>query len=296
MTRVSLLLCALLLLPLAAQAQDSNCRHSDPRQLDLDLDGVRTVMFEIGHNKLRLEAASGAGGAIDGRACASSESWLEDLKVEQRRDGDRLHVRLYRDRKIRGIFLGRNYSYLEMSGSVPDDVLVQLTVGSGDAWLTGASAMSADVGSGDVEARRIAGLVTAKVGSGDIELDDVGALEVLSIGSGDVEAGNVRGDFEVGSIGSGDLEVRGIGGNASIGSIGSGDANLYQVRGNVSIGSIGSGDARLREVGGSVTVNSIGSGDLEARGVGGDLTVTSKGSGSVRHEDVDGQVDVPRRR
>jgi len=295
MTRYSLLLCALLL-PVAAQAQEAHCRHSEPRQLELDMDGVRTVMFEIGHNNLRLDAASGAAGAIEGRACASNDGWLEDLKIEQRRDGDKLHVRLYRDRQLRGIFLGRNYAYLDLSGSVPDDVLVQLKVGSGDAWLTGASAMSADVGSGDVDARRIAGLATVTVGSGDIELDDIGSLNVLAISSGDVEAGNVRGDVEVGSIGSGDFNLRRAGGDVRIGSIGSGDAELQDVKGDVDIGSIGSGDAELRAIGGSVKVDSIGSGDIRARGVGGDLTVSSKGSGSVRHEDVAGQVDVPRKR
>lgn len=294
MTRYLLLFA--LLLPLAAQADEAQCRHSGPRSLELDLDGVRTVMFEVGPHKLRLDAAPGAAGVLQGRACASSADWLEDLQLEQRRDGDRLHVRLYRDRQVRGIFLGRNYAYLNLSGSVPDDVLVQLGVGSGDAWLTGAAAMSADVGSGDVQARRIAGLATAKVGSGDIELDDIGSLHVLAVGAGDVEAGNVRGNVEVGSIGSGDFSLRGAGGDVEIGSIGSGDAVLEDVRGSVRIGAIGSGDADLRTVGGSVDVNGIGSGDLEVRGVGGDLTVSGKGSGSIRHRDVAGRVDVPRKR
>ena len=295
MTRILFLACALAL-PITAQADEPSCKHSDPRQLTLDMDGVSRVMFDVGPHKLRLEASPGADGTLSGRACASSDGWLESLKVEQRREGDRLHVRLYRDSPMRGIFLGRTYARLDLAGSIPDSVLVQLQVGSGDAWVTGASAMSADVGSGDVEARTIAGLVTAKVGSGDVELDDIGSLNVLSIGSGDVEAGRIRGDLEVGSIGSGDLEVRGIGGNASVGSIGSGDANLYEVRGNVSIGSIGSGDARLRDIGGSVNINSVGSGDIEVRGVGGDLTVSSKGSGDIRHEGIAGSVDVPRRR
>jgi len=295
MTRTLLLACALAL-PITAYADDADCRHSQPRQLTLDMDGVSRVMFDIGAHKLRLDASPGAPGALEGRACASSADWLDDLKIEQRREGDRLHVRLYRDRQVRGIFLGRHYARLDLSGSVPDNVLVQLSVGSGDARVTGASSMSADVGSGDVEARAIAGLVTAKVGSGDLELGDIGALNVLSIGSGDVEAERVRGDVEVGSIGSGDLEIRGVGGNAGVRSIGSGDASLSGVRGNVSIGSIGSGDARLRDVGGSVTVDSLGSGDVEVHGAGGDLTVARKGSGDVRHRDVAGQVDVPRRR
>ncbi|WP_449284241.1 GIN domain-containing protein [Luteimonas qiangzhengi] len=271
-----LLLCALLL-PVAAHATDAHCSHSAPRQLQLDMDGVRTVKFEVAGNKLRLDAAASADGALQGRACASSAGALEHLKLEQQRDGDQLTVRLYREGRLGGLFSSRGHAYLDLSGSVPDDVLVQLSVGSGDAWVTGASAVSADVGSGDIDARGIAGLVTAKVGSGDITLHDIGALNVLSIGSGDIEASQVRGSVEVGSIGSGDLELEGVAGDAQIGSIGSGDADLRDVRG-------------------SVTVGSIGSGDLDVRGVGADLTVRSVGSGSVRHTGVGGSVDVPRRR
>lgn len=285
----------LLALPLAAAAQQPHCEHSAPRELQLDLSGVRTIAFEIGPHKLRLDAAPGADGKLQGRACASSQDLLQNLIVEQGRSGHVLTVSLRRDPQRTG-WIGRHYSYLDLSGSVPDDVLVQLKVGSGDAWLTGASAMSADVGSGDVDARRIAGQATVKVSSGDVELQDVGSLNVLSIGSGDVEAGNVRGAVEVGSIGSGDFDLKGAGGDVKIGSIGSGDAELQDVRGNVEIGSIGSGDARVRGLGGSLTVNSIGSGDLDARNVRGDLNVRSKGSGSVRHADVGGRIDVPGRR
>lgn len=295
MTRHALLFFCALLLPLSAYADDANCRHSQPRQLDLDLDGVRSVRFDIGHNRLRLDAAPGTPGVLQGRACASGESWLEHLKVEQRRDGDRLHVRLHRDGTMPGSFLRRTYAYLDIAGSVPDDVLVQLVVGSGDAWITGASALSADVGSGDVQARRISGAVTAKVGSGDIELEDIGSLNVLAIGSGDIEAANVRGEVEVGAIGSGDLVVRGVGGSARIGSIGSGDATLSDVRGNVAIGSLGSGDVGLRGVGGNVTIDSLGSGDIDVRRISGAFTVSTRASGSVHQADVAGDVHVPER-
>lgn len=276
MTRHLLLACVLAL-PFAAQANDSSCRHSEPRQLALDMDGVRTVKFEIGGNKLRLDATPGADGALSGRACASSAGALAKLKLEQQRDGDQLTVRLYREGPLGGLFSGRGHAWLDLSGSVPDNVLVQLSVGSGDAWVTGASAMSADVGSGDVDARSITGLVTAMVGSGDITLHDIGALDIRSIGSGDIEAQQVRGRVNVGSIGSGDFELEGVAGDVDIGSIGSGDADLRDVRGSVSVGSIGSGD-------------------LDVRGAGVDLTVRSLGSGRVRHTGIGGSVDVPRKR
>lgn len=274
---VATALFACLLLPLAAAAQDGRCKESQPRELRLDLAGVKTVMFEVGPHKLRLDATDDPDAMLRGRACASSAERLPQLRIEQERNGDRLLVRLHREDSVLGFSFGNGYAYLELSGQVPDDVLVQLKVGSGDAWLTGAAAMSADVGSGDVEAKRIRGLATAKVGSGDIAYDDIGALEIVSIGSGDVVARNVRGAVEVGSIGSGDFELDGA-------------------RGDVEIGSIGSGDAELGDIDGNVTVGSIGSGDVGARDIRGDLIVRSKGSGSIEHSGVTGTVEIPRRR
>ncbi|MCD9028666.1 DUF4097 domain-containing protein [Luteimonas sp. BDR2-5] len=272
----ALLLAALLAAPLAALADGPQCRNSEPRDLALDLAGVRTVRFEIGNSKLRIDGAASPDATLRGRACASSDTQLRSLVLEQRKSGDTLTVSLRRESSGSGWF-GNNYAYLDLAGQVPADVLVQAVVGSGDAWVTGVSAASADVGSGDAELRRVAGRVTAKVGSGDIKLDDVGTLKVLSIGSGDIDARNVRGAVEVGSVGSGDLE-------------------LQKVGGDVRVGSLGSGDIDVRDVGGSVRVDSIGSGDLDVRGVAGDFEVGSKGSGDISHRDVRGAVTLPRRR
>ncbi|TDK22492.1 hypothetical protein E2F46_13590 [Luteimonas aestuarii] len=277
MYRSLLTLCTLALLaaPALALADDRRCAHSDARDLALDLAGVKTVMFQIGHNELRVDATTAARPAVTGRACASGANLLGQLTLDQHREGDKLVVRATREG--RGIWVGNQYAYMALQASVPADVMVQLDVGSGDAWVTGASALSADVGSGDVEARNIRGHVTAKVGSGDIELREIGSLHVLSIGSGDVEAYNVRGNVEVGSIGSGDFTLKGAGGHVQIGSIGSGDADVERVSGNV-------------------TVGSIGSGDLDVEDVTGNLTVRSKGSGSIDHSRVSGTIDIPRRR
>lgn len=276
MQRSLSLLCPLILFAGAASASDRHCAHTEARNLSLDLAGVKTVMFEIANHELRVDAAPGRNATIGGRACASNADFLGQLTLTQERRGDKLVVRARREGN-RLFGLGNQYAYMELSGNVPDDVMVQVVVGSGDAWVTGASALSIDVGSGDVEARRIKGHVTAKVGSGDIELDDIGSLNVLSIGSGDVVARNVRGNAEVGSIGSGDFTVKGAGGNVDIGSIGSGDADVERITGNVVVGSVGSGS-------------------LDAQGVSGNLTVRSKGSGDINHSGIAGAIDIPRRR
>ncbi len=269
-------LAAALAFPAAAQADDTpQCRHTDARELALDLAGVRTVRFDVGANKLRIEGAAAPDATLRGRACASSDGLLQRLLLDQNKSGDTLTVRLRRDTSGSMGWFPNNYAYLDLSGQVPANVLVQAVVGSGDVWVAGVSAASADVGSGDAELRRIAGRATANVGSGDIKIDDVGQLKVLSIGSGDVEVRNIRGAVEVGSIGSGDLTLEGAGGDVRIGSLGSGDIDLRDVQGNVHVGSIGSGD-------------------LDARGIGGDFDVAAKGSGEVSHRDVRGAVSVPR--
>lgn len=277
MRKLSLALLALALLPAAATAQDSrSCKHSAPRDLSFQVGDARTVVFEIGQHDLRLRGAPGKGGRIQGRACASGASMLDRLTLTQERVGDRLIVRLQREDK-RVLSFGNSYGYLKLEGTVPDNVKVEFNVGSGDAIVTGVSALALSVGSGDAEARQVKGAVSAKVGSGDIELSGIGSLDVSSIGSGDIKARQVRGAAKVGSIGSGDLELDDVGGG-------------------VEIGSIGSGDADLANIGGDVVVRSIGSGDLDVDGVRGTLVVRSKGSGSVDHANVSGKVDLPKKR
>lgn len=266
-----------LLLPAVALAGDRPCKHSEPRSLQLDFSGISTVVFDIGSHDLRLEAVTNSDGLIEGKACASKADYLDQLTLSEERSGDRLTVRAEREDKLAGSFFGRRYARMYLSGSVPDNVAVELEVGSGDARVTGAAEARVNVGSGDAEISRVGGPAAATVGSGDIEIYDVGELHVGSIGSGDIEARRVRGPVTVDSIGSGDLDLEGA-------------------DGDVEIGSIGSGDAELQDIEGSITVDTIGSGDVEARNVRGNLTVRSKGSGEVEHANVSGTIDIPERR
>lgn len=268
------LLTLMVLAPATAFAAPPECEHSQPRDLSLDLSGVKAVVFDIANNDLTVDASAGAKPALHGKACASDEKYLQQLRLTQHKAGDKLYVTARREGFSSGIFLGNTYSYLKLAVTLPDNLMVQLKVGSGDAVVTGASLLSADVGSGDVEGKRIRGLVAATVGSGDITLEDIGSLRVVSVSSGDLSARKVRGPAKVGSVGSGDFELEG----------GLGD---------VEIGSVGSGDAKVSDVSGSVRVASLGSGDVEVHNIRGDLSVDSKGSGSVNHNRIDGRVTVP---
>lgn len=268
------LLPLLLLLPTAAFAASPECKHSQPRGLQLDLAGAKAVVFEIESHDLTIEASANATAQLKGQACASDPKLLEQLRLTQRKSGDKLYVNLHREGMSGGLFLGNNYAYLKLAGTLPDNVTVQLKVGSGDASVNGAAIVSADVGSGDARASNTRGLVAAKVGSGDIDVDGADSLQVISVGSGDLVAKRIRGRVKVGSISSGDFTLDGA-------------------AGDVEIGSIGSGDAEVRDVSGNLAVDSLGSGDIDASGVRGDFTLRSKGSGSTSHKDVGGRVNVP---
>ena len=233
MRPVLTLLLPLLLAPSLAMAGD-NCTHTAPRQLQLDVAGIRKIRVETNQFDIDLRATEGPSHAVRGRACASKPQWLADLTVTQERKGDTLVVRLRREKDpgLSSLF-GENYAWMELSGTVPADVLVQLVVGSGDGSIDGAAAASADVGSGDAVLRNIRGAVTAKVGSGDFELD------------------GARGDVRVGSIGSGDAELNKVGGAVRIGSVGSGGANVRGAA-SLSVGSIGSGGVDHSDITGAV--------------------------------------------
>ena len=268
-----------LLLAAGGTAAASDCRHSAPRDLQLDLAGVERLVIELGRHELVLTGVPGSSGRISGKACATDAALLPHLDIEQQREGSTLRLRAAHvaERHTTTVLFGSHYEYLVLQAEVPQTLPVELQVGSGDARVDNLAALELGIGSGDVEIGRIDGPLSLQVGSGDVVAADVGALRVDSIGSGDASIRRVRGAAEVGSVGSGDLALRAVDGDVRIGSIGSGDVALHEVRG-------------------SVTLRSLGSGDLVARDVGGNLTVERSGSGDIRHSGVSGTVTLPRKR
>lgn len=268
-----LILLSLLVLPALALA-DEHCAFQAPQKLDLDLSGVKMLEIDMGSNQLHLDGAPVAGVEVRGRACASSQKLLDRVRVTQHREGDRLVLKAENDSSWNIGWSGNHYAWLDLHVRVPASLPIVLGVGSGDAEVNGVASLDSQVGSGDLDVRRVRGAFATRTGSGDIDASDIGSLRVDSVGSGDLTATGVRGD-------------------ASVGNVGSGDVKLTDVRGKVDIGDIGSGDATLRRIGGSVEVGSVGSGDIDADTVGGDLTVRSAGSGDVDHRNVKGTVSVP---
>jgi len=262
----------------------------------LDYRDVRSVRFVVNNHQLRIAPTTAATSGLSGRACASSPELLGQLQMRQERQNDQLLITLERTGSTFLSWFGTSSAYLDLQAGVPEALPVEVIIGSGDAWVTGIQTLSAQIGSGDLDAREIPGAVSVMVGSGDAKLYEIGTLQVDAIGSGDLIARDVRGTVSIGNLGSGDLALKGVTGDVKIGSIGSGDAKIERVAGNLTVGSIGSGDVEIERVRGNVTVGSIGSGDLEVEDISGNLTVRNKGSGSIHHQRVRGTVEIPRRR
>jgi hypothetical protein len=253
-----------------------HCEFSASRDSELDLSGIKTVVFDIGPHQLNLTGHKGPTASIRGKACASDAKRLAELTVSQRREGDKLIVLAGRNGLLRkGSWSGRDYSRLSLNAAIPEQMAVRVRVGSGDATIAGIASASADVGSGRLDAQDVRGTFYADVGSGEVNANGIGALHAVTVGSGGLSVRNVRGDARVGEINSGEFSI----------------ANA---KGSTRIGSIGSGGASVTAAGGDVTVESIGSGGIEVEGADGDLIVDSVGSGSVRHRGIRGKIRIPK--
>lgn len=239
-------------LPLTAAAAE--CRYTAPRTLHDDLAGVRGVQIDLHSHDLHL-VGSGNGGALElnGRACASSESALNNLQVTSHREGDQLIIDVGGNSFNVGVF-GISYAYLDLQAQIPASMPVTVNTGSGDAYVSGLAQLNAATGSGDLHVDRIAGDVSVTTGSGDVELSDVGSLHAGSVGSGDLKARNVHKDAIIGSVGSGDVTLEHVGGSVNVSTIGSGDLVVKDVRGDFTVGARGSGDVVHNQIGGKVSV------------------------------------------
>src|SRR5690349_4902578 len=203
-----LFIAAMLCAPFAAFAAGS-CEFEAPRNLQLDLAGVRSVQIDVNSHDLHLIGGADTRGlTLVGRACASKKAALDKLTVTQRRDGD-----------VRGVQELRS------------------TVGSGDLHVRQiAGKFATSVGSGDVDASDVGSLQLGSVGSGDFKIDGVkGDASIGSIGSGDVTLRNVGGSVHADTLGSGDLTVRDVGGDLTLGAKGSGDVDHSGIKGKVSV-------------------------------------------------------------
>ncbi|MEO7052889.1 MAG: DUF4097 family beta strand repeat-containing protein [Rhodanobacter sp.] len=248
-----LALAVLLLAPLTAFA--SPCKFEAPRNLQLDLAGVKAVQISVHSHDLHVIGDGSSNGlTLTGRACASDPSALAQLQVTQQREGDQLRIDIGGKQHFSFSLFGSSYANLEVNVKLPASMPLNVSVGSGDADIRGVQELQSIVGSGDLHVRQIAGKFSTSVGSGDIDATGVGALDAGSVGSGDLKVSGVKGDAKVGSIGSGDVTLRQVGGNVHAGTLGSGDLTVNDAAGDFTLGAKGSGDVNHSGIKGKVSV------------------------------------------
>lgn len=269
---------ACLILSLFASAALANqCAYTAERNFDIDPAGLHALAFKLGSSDLQVRGVAGlAKIEVRGRACASEESRLAGLTVDQSRAGDRVTLTPNQAHEQSFSLFGSNYAYIDLEVRVPATLPIEVKSGSGDADIADVAALDFDSGSGDLIVHNVSGEVAVEVHSGDVKADDIGGLEVRRSGSGDVRARKVHGQVKVGHVGSGDL-------------------GFNDVAKSIHVESVGSGDVTVNRAGGDVVIGSIGSGDISVEDVGGDFVVQRAGSSDIHHHGVKGKVDVPSR-
>jgi DUF4097 and DUF4098 domain-containing protein YvlB len=261
---------------LAASAAGANeCAFQEPRNLDIDAAGVRTLEAKLESADMRFVGDPSLKRIeVRGRACASAQNRLGEVSLEQRRDGDTVTLAPHQADHMNISVFGSNYAYLDVEVHVPQSMAVRVRSASGDVNARHLATLDFSSHSGDLVANNIDGMLRVEVHSGDVQAREIGQLDVVRSGSGDIQANQVRDDVHVGHVGSGDL-------------------NFSQVGKGVHVESVGSGDVTVHTAGGTVQIDSIGSGDVSANDINGDFIVKSAGNGDIHHGTVRGKVSVP---
>ena len=227
------------LLPAAAAAQrswDEEREYTAERTATVDARGARRVEVEARSGTLRVVGVAGLSQArIRGTARASRESWLADIKLDARREGDVVVVRAdIPDWEERDWTDGGGTRALDLVIEVPRGIAARVEDGSGEAELRGLGALELRDGSGAIEVADV-GSLDVTDGSGELRISGVRGDVRVRDGSGAVIARDVTGTLTVLSDGSGSIEVDGVGGDFVVERDGSGGIDYADVRGAVSV-------------------------------------------------------------
>jgi hypothetical protein len=237
-------------------AAHAACAFSAQREGSAELAGVTRVVINSGAGDLHIVAKAEALRIVaKGNACASTQSLLDRLQIEVRREGDVVHIDAGARKDPKVVIIGNAYSNLDVGVALPPGLPVEVRDSSGDTEVQGIASLVLDDSSGDIRVR------------------DVGSAEIKDS--------------------SGDISVKGASGDITVTFDGSGDITIDDVGGDVEVGSDGSGDIRIREVKGDVVIGSDGSGDIFVKDVGGDFTLGNDGDGDVLKVNIAGKVSVP---
>jgi DUF4097 and DUF4098 domain-containing protein YvlB len=272
----SLALMTLALAPATSLAWGDGCKFTAERAGGVDAKGVEKVVIRAGAGDMKVVGRTAAVRVeARGVACAAKQALLDDTQVSVRREGNIVYVETALPQETAGGWSwgDNDYAYIDLGIALPANIPVEAVDSSGDSDFEDLGSLNFQDSSGDIDIKRIAGLVDLSDSSGDIDVESVGSIKVRD-SSGDIEVEDVRGDVEVELDSSGDIQI-------------------VKVAGNVRVRQDSSGNIRVEEVKGGVAVDSDSSGDIYAERVSGDFTVSEDGSGNIGHDSIGGRVSLP---
>ena len=244
-------------LPAFAQDWGEQCRHEAQRSANIELNGATLLALRAGSGSLKVEGKPGVNRiTVRGKACASDERLLDDIKLSTAREGGSIVIEANL-REGRGWnYRDNEYARLDLVIEVPARMAMEIEDGSGSIDLSNIGAVHIADGSGDIVANDLHGEVRIKDGSGGIRLIDVAGRVDIDDGSGEISLRNIGGLIDIDDS-SGEINIRGA-------------------RNSVRI--------------------SDSSGSIDVSDVAGDFTVDDDSSGGIDYDNVKGRVDIPRRR
>lgn len=257
----------------SSNGQD-DCRFEAERRVSSPAGSVDMLRLDAGSGSLTVTGVDGLGEIrAVARACASNETFLDDLQITSTMEGSSLVVEThYPD--LSGRTGGNRYARLDLTVEVPMGLAAEIQDGSGEASFAGLGPLTLQDGSGGVSVMGIMGDLTIHDGSGELKIRDVSGVVRVEDGSGGITVENSGSDVEIRDS-SGEMEIRGVEGSVTL--------------------QDGSGGIDVSDVTGSVRVVVDSSGEIDVRGITGDFIVEKDGSGSIRHEAVQGTVTIPRK-
>jgi DUF4097 and DUF4098 domain-containing protein YvlB len=267
----------LALMPAAAMAWGDDCKFTADRAEGVDARGVEKVVIRAGAGALKvLGPANATRIEARGVACAAKQDLLDNAQISVRREGNTVYVETNLPQDGNGwSFMRNDYAYMNLGVALPSSLPVEAIDSSGEAAFEDLAALNLQDSSGNVDIRRVAGLVDVTDSSGDLVLENVGSVRI-SDSSGEVRIQDVRGGVDIDEDSSGDIRV-------------------LRTGGSVHVRQDSSGNIRIEDVRGNVDVDEDSSGDIYAAQVSGNFTVRDDGSGSIGHNAITGRVEVPQK-
>lgn len=234
MKHVSLAILTLVLVAPVATADLFDCNHTAPHRLSAAASGATAIVVVGRAGSLRVTGSSQTNVTATGTACSSDRDFLDDMRIEARREGSELIIEAIIPERT--TVFGFHNAALDLEVVVPDNIPVRVKDGSGEMDITNVASLDVKDGSGEIEIRDVRGDVEVYDGSGSISIERVrGTVRIAADGSGSIDIRDVERNVIVERDGSGSIDVSGVRGDFTVENDGSGGIEYDGVDGSVSI-------------------------------------------------------------